>query len=359
MRKKLILIQFSRALVPLLVMLFHVSESMDGYWNYSLFHLNLLPISGGVNYFFALSGFMLYYIYHNKFTQPNELKGYLLNRLIRIYPLYWVLTIVAILVFLLIPNLGEITYLSVITSILLIPDSSELVPVLNVAWSLVHTLYFYLLFPLFFFFNRYVSKAFLFLFTLISFAFVSGMIWSEHDLINFLFNEYNLIFLAGILSASFILKYRLTMKWSVFFAFIGFMGFPLTWLNYIYEVIQLNFDIGTGLSSVLIILGLGSIDMQKSIVIPKLLNYLGNASFAIYLSHNLVLNVFSELFSKVYVFEILGGVLTSFVLMIIATSIGCLVHSFIEQPIIRVLKSRLVINNKVVDQVSSKGISSL
>lgn len=118
MRKKLILIQFSRALVPLLVMLFHVSESMDSYWNYTLLHLTLLPFSGGINYFFALSGFMLYYIYHNKFSQPNELKDYLINRFIRIYPLYWLLTLVAILMMIVFPSLGKITYHSVIASFL-------------------------------------------------------------------------------------------------------------------------------------------------------------------------------------------------------------------------------------------------
>ena len=355
MRKKLILIQFSRALVPLLVMLFHVSESMNIYWNYSLFHLTLLPLSGGVNYFFALSGFMLYYIYHNKFTQPHELKGYLLNRFIRVYPLYWVLTFVAILVFLLFPYLGEITYRSVISSILLIPDPSELVPVLDVAWSLVHTIYFYLIFAVLFISKRYVSKVFLFIFAFISVAFVEGMIWSEYDLINFLFNEYNLIFLAGIWSAFFILKYRINTKLSVLLAAIGLIGFPLTWLNYIFKVIPLNFDLSTGVSSVLIIVGLGTIDLQKSIIIPKLLNYLGNASFAIYLSHNLVLNLVSELFSRIYVFETLGGVLTSIILMILATIVGCFVHSFIEQPIIRVLKRMIVINKNVVGKVSRKG----
>ena len=340
MRKKLILIQFSRALVPLLVMLFHVSESMDSYWNYTLLHLTLLPFSGGINYFFALSGFMLYYIYHNKFSQPNELKDYLINRFIRIYPLYWLLTLVAILMMIVFPSLGKITYHSVIASFLLIPDPSELVPVLDVAWSLVHTIYFYLLFSIFFFFKRDISKIFLLIFAFISLAFVTGITWSEHFLINFMFNEYNLIFLAGIWSAYFILNYRMNIKWSVFCVAFGLIGFPLTWLNYVYKVIPLNFDIGTGLSSILIILGLASIDMQKSIKIPKLLNYLGNASFSIYLSHNLVLNTFSSLFNSLNVYEVLGGALTSIIFMVLATSVGCFIHSFIEQPIISILKRK-------------------
>ncbi|WP_438315663.1 acyltransferase family protein [Sporosarcina sp. FA9] len=356
MRRRLILIQFSRALVPLLVMLFHVSEFMNDYWNYSLLGINQLPLSGGVNYFFALSGFMLYYIYHEKFFKPNELKGYLLNRFIRIYPLYWVLTLVAILLFLLFPHLEEVTYHSIFASIPLIPNPSDKVPILSVAWSLVHTIYFYLLFSVFFLSKRPISKIFLFIFALISLAFVSGIIGSENDLTNFFFNEYNLIFLAGLWSAYFILKSPFNTNLSVFIAVIGLIGFPLTWLNYIYNVIDINFDIATGVSSILIILGLGSIDMQKSIKIPKFLNYIGNASFAIYLSHNLILYIFADLFSVMNVFESLGGPLTCIILMTIATSVGCLTYTFIEQPLIKVLKRMPVMNKNVVEKVPGKGI---
>ncbi|MFD1926744.1 acyltransferase family protein [Sporosarcina siberiensis] len=356
MRRRLVLIQFSRALVPLLVMLFHVSEFMTGYWDYSLFGINQLPISGGVNYFFALSGFMLYYIYHTKFNKPNELKGYLLNRFIRVYPLYWIITSVAILIFLLFPHLDEVTYHSILASFLLLPDPRDNVPILNVAWSLVHTIYFYILFSLLFLPKKYISRAILFIFALTSLAFVRGILWSENYFINFLFNEYNLIFLAGLWSAYFILKSPFNTKLGVVIAGIGLIGFPLTWLNYIYPVIDLNFDIGTGVSSILIILGLGSIDMQKSISIPKFLNYIGNASFAIYLSHNLVLYTFTDLFSVLNVFETLGGVLTSILLMAIATTVGCLTYSFIELPLIKGLKRAILVNKNKVEKVSEKGV---
>lgn len=86
----------------------------------------------------------------------------------------------------------------------------------------------------------------------------------------------------------------------------------------------MNFDIGTGVSSILIILGLGSIDMQKSILVPKFLNYIGNASFTIYLSHNLVLYNFTDL--------------------------------FIELPLIKGLKRTIVMNINRIEKVSEKGI---
>lgn len=131
MWKRLILIQFSRVLVPLLVMLFHVAEKIHDYWSYSILHVTRLPLSGGVHYFFALSGCMLYYNYHRKFTSPHATKNYLLHRFIRIYPLYWVLTFVTIIIFLFFPSLGERTCRAVILSLPLIPDPQPVISFTN------------------------------------------------------------------------------------------------------------------------------------------------------------------------------------------------------------------------------------
>ena len=146
-RKKLVLIQFSRALVPILVMLFHLSGSMMDYFEFNLLGFSYLPISGGVDYFFALSGFMMYYIYRDSLGKPNQ--NYLLNRFIRVYPLYWLLTLGFLAVLFLNPNFGvghETDIDTIITSLFLFQSPRELEPVLNVAWSLVHTVFFYLVF---------------------------------------------------------------------------------------------------------------------------------------------------------------------------------------------------------------------
>ncbi|MEW8987831.1 MAG: hypothetical protein AB2401_12690, partial [Bacillus sp. (in: firmicutes)] len=58
-RKHLNLIQFSRALVPLFVLLFHAEAFMHVYFDYDFLKLQDVSKSGGVYYFFALSGFMI------------------------------------------------------------------------------------------------------------------------------------------------------------------------------------------------------------------------------------------------------------------------------------------------------------
>ncbi|OMP66662.1 acyltransferase family protein [Domibacillus epiphyticus] len=341
-RKKLVLIQFSRAFVPLIVMLFHTTESMYSYFKYNFLGLSFLPISGGVNYFFALTGFMMYYIYRESIGKANQLTYFLLNRFIRIYPLYWILTIAFLTVYLLFPNQfwsGVDTNIEAyISSILLLPNSSETDPFLIVAWSLVHTVFFYFIFSLLFFFKINISKWILSIWGVLSIVFYTGLIDIDHYIIRFLFNFYNIIFLTGIVCAHFITCHRINFKWSITLSVIGFLGFPFTWLNYFYEFIHIDFDFSTGLSSALLILGLASIDLQKDIKIPKVFNYLGNAAFSIYLSHNVVLDISTELYSRLTIYDELGGWLTMTILMILMLIIGCFTHSFIEKPLIKRMK---------------------
>lgn len=361
MRKKLVLIQVSRALVPILVMLFHIAENMKDYWNYNLLGLSYLPISGGVNYFFALSGFMLFYIYQQDIQRPVNVRGFFLNRFVRIYPLYWILTSIAILALFLFPALGnghELNLGNLMYSFLLLPNPSGQEPVLDVAWSLVHTVYFYVIFSVLFCFGKKLSQFLLLIWTGISLAAFTSLIQVDNSIFDFLFNQYNLLFLAGILCAFGIARYQIPIILSGICVFFGLIGFPLTWVNDVYHFVNVDFDICTGLSSVFIIFGLASIDKQKNIIIPGFFNYLGNASFAIYLSHNIVLNALSEFFNRLTVFEKLGGVVTSTFLLILMTCAGCFVHSFIEKPLVNKIKKMIVMKTSAKNIRTSMGMSS-
>ncbi|WP_071393440.1 acyltransferase family protein [Bacillus tuaregi] len=344
-RKKLELIQFSRAFVPFMVMMFHLSESMMDYYEFNLFGFSYIPISGGVNYFFALSGFMMYYIYHKNFGQSHQLKIFLINRFIRIYPLYWLLTCLYLIAIFLYPTLrvGHETNLdTLITSFLLIQSPKEIEPILIVAWSLVHTVFFYFVFSLLFLPKVNLSRIIIAIWALLTIAFYYGYLYIDHYLMRFFFNQYNLIFLAGLCSAYIITHFKVNIKLSIFMLVIGIIGFPVIWLNSIHEFIPISFDTGTGLASALIILGFGSLDMQIDMKIPRVFNYIGNAAFAIYLSHNFALDFLTELFSYLSIYDSLGGWLTSIVLLLLMLVIGCLVHSFIEKPLVQLLNRGIV-----------------
>lgn len=341
MRKKLVLIQFSRALVPLMVMLFHVSLTMNDYFDFNVLGLWMLPMSGGVNYFFALSGFMIYYIYRKNLGQPDQLKNFLLNRFIRIYPLYWLLTLVLLPFLFIYPWYGaghETELESILTSFLLIPNSSELEPILIVAWSLRHTVFFYLMFSLLFVPKPIISKSVLGLWAFVTISYAYGPLDLHHYWLHFIFDPVSLIFLGGILCAYLITKISVYPFISVLLSVIGLLGFPFMWVNSVYELVNIGYDTGISLASVCLIFGLASIDMVKDIKIPKFFNYLGNAAFSIYLSHIIILDFLAELFDKYSVYQKLGGWMTSCVLLVIMLIGGCLVHSYVEKPLIQKLK---------------------
>ncbi|MCA1041523.1 acyltransferase [Bacillus infantis] len=344
-RKKLVLIQFSRAFVPIMVMLFHLSLTMEGYYDFNLLGLHALPMSGGVSYFFALSGFMMYYVYREQFGQQKKLKEYLINRFIRIYPLYWILTL-ALLPFLFIfpwYGMGHETEMeTLISSFLLSPDPSDNPPVLIPAWSLKFTVLFYFMFSLFFLLRPAIASFILAIWGGLCVAFFLGYVPVSSFIFGFLLNEINLILLGGVAAAYFVTHVKVSWFLSLAFTLAGFMGFAFMWHNALNPIYEINFDLGTGLSSIFIIIGIASIDLKKDIQIPKQLNYLGNAAFSIYLVHNLVLDLSAELFSRYPVYETLGGWILSAAFFAMMLSAGCLVHTYLEKPLVSKLKYHLL-----------------
>src|ERR1700733_4061284 len=80
----------ARALPPLILVLFHYCEG-HGYRGAKWFDL---PVARGylwVEFFFALSGFVLTYVYASRLREMWSLRGYgrfLQSRLARLYPLH-------------------------------------------------------------------------------------------------------------------------------------------------------------------------------------------------------------------------------------------------------------------------------
>ena len=111
-----------------------------------------LPKRGdfGVDLFFVISGFVMVYI-----TRPEDRPGgFVRRRLRRVVPLYWGFTLLLVAMLLLAPDLFRTIELSaeaVIKSLLFVPYRAEfggeaLQPLLIPGWTLNYEIYFYLLF---------------------------------------------------------------------------------------------------------------------------------------------------------------------------------------------------------------------
>ena len=138
--KKILSIQWMRAIAILMVILQHAAWKGT---QYSTNPLGWLKVGeAGVDLFFIVSGFVICHVTYNKTPAPFE---FVKARLVRILPLYWLLTCVALVVYLIKPELvnssGGIT--SVFHSFTLLPTSSKYL--IRNGWTLSYELYFYIL----------------------------------------------------------------------------------------------------------------------------------------------------------------------------------------------------------------------
>ena len=111
---------------------------------------NLLPEifsfgQTGVDLFFVISGFVMIIAFRNKFGKKGEIFKFLKGRFFRIYPTYWIYFLAVFLVFQIKPQIMNDSQggnVDLTSSLLLLPAST--LPLLMVAWSLIHEVWFYL-----------------------------------------------------------------------------------------------------------------------------------------------------------------------------------------------------------------------
>jgi exopolysaccharide production protein ExoZ len=139
-------VQILRGLAALVVMLQHDSVAMaERAFDPSL-RFDWGPC--GVDVFFAISGFVMVLVTAGSWGRSGAAEPFLIRRLIRVVPPYWMSTAFKVLLLLAMPTLALSTVLTpwhVISSFLFIPDSA-LGPVVMVGWTLCFEMLFYLLF---------------------------------------------------------------------------------------------------------------------------------------------------------------------------------------------------------------------
>lgn len=150
-------IQYLRGIAALLVVMAHTVSSfttykdIGGIANIILVNLELLG-QVGVGVFFIISGYIMSMTTNNKRGGSLSARQFMLKRLVRIYPIYFIWTSVLLILwwfgFILKSHNFSIT--KIITSYLLIPYSSfegeAIDPVLRQGWTLIYEAFYYICF---------------------------------------------------------------------------------------------------------------------------------------------------------------------------------------------------------------------
>ena len=150
-------VQALRGLAALAVVAAHIGDP-DGFESRWLAggHHWTQPLHGpgqaGVDLFFVISGLIMMVTTTRREPGAANAKQFMLRRLTRIYPAYWVATAPVLLLFIAMPSMVNSSQGDpprIFESIFLLPQPG--LPLLLVGWTLTYELYFYVIFTLTFF----------------------------------------------------------------------------------------------------------------------------------------------------------------------------------------------------------------
>lgn len=343
-------LQILRFVAAALVLISHVQHealkgrflNLDGYHPWSA-----IFFAGGVDIFFVISGFIMYTISRNDFGEPAAAKYFLLRRLIRVGPPYWIFTtamIFAAYIFTAHVTHSELDAGHVIASYFFLPYQNPYggpYPVLMLGWTLNYEAYFYLVFAAALLFPRKIGLALLLLVIGGMAAFgMAGMIdtmpfsyWSDPIVIEFLFGIGLAMLRAG----------GVRLPRGVGAALIA-LGFGAMWLLMQQEIAGNYWHLRAlwmGGPALLICGGvvLAAERGGQPSVGRRRLVLLGDASYSIYLSHPFALNGVALLWYEA------GGPdnpwLYVWTALVISVIIGVAVHLLVEKPLTAYLNRRL------------------
>lgn len=294
-------LQALRALAALLVLFAHLHQLEARFLPEPLLGAGWLLGFGGVDLFFVISGFVMVYITRNAPRGHGGVVGrFVYARATRVYPAYWLFSLLALGAYLLIPDTltRNIADLQIWQSITLWPIAGDL-PVLHVGWTLSHELYFYLVFAGFLALPERWLPALLTVWGALAAAFWA-LIPAPGALLGLLTHPLTLEFILGAFAGLLVCSGRrafavpalvLAAIWlagaAVWLWPAGTEDFPLGWQRVA----------AFGVPSALVVYGAVCLEADRGLTAPQWLVRLGDWSYSLYLSHLLVLSALARLWA--------------------------------------------------------------
>ncbi|MFN3557910.1 MAG: acyltransferase family protein [Brevundimonas sp.] len=301
----------------------------------------------GVDIFFVISGFVMYVSSKSLTDRTDGWRTFAMRRIVRIVPLYWLLTTVSVGVALAVPALvqnGDLSLAYIIKSYLFIPAEAapgHYEPVMGVGWTLNFEAFFYAIFALALLLRtNIVATVSAVLIPCVILSFFKTPEWPDFA---FYFKLETLEFLAGILIARY--ASRGTIPWP---AAASALVIGLVSILFIPWPVFPGSQIFIVLSAALIVWATVMLERPMQGRWPRALMFLGGASYSLYLIHSMVGPFAPKILSILGVQSGIVSILLSLTLSLIAAVI-CYV--MVERPMTRFL-SRLTGRKNVQNEVS-------
>jgi len=342
-------VQALRAIAALAVMMAHL-QGLESQLSSGPTLLAPLWIAGvsGVDLFFVISGFIMVWVAGDWAQGSTSSLKFMFSRILRIYPLWWLFAAITATYFFVSSGLpwdqdwvkAAEGPLHLVKSLLLLPQGPP--PVLSLGWTLIHEMYFYLVFALVLLLPvRFRKPAFIAWALLIAgstYLQLTG--FSPNSLLSLALFPLTLEFLMGSAVAWLILSGFTRFAWAALAIGVSAL---------IYAILTVDFTVASaiqpthrmlayGPAYTLIVYGLVGLERRGVLdnAIPAKLVMIGDWSYSLYLSHILVVTAIARVFFPVFD---AAGPIDNLAFLVLATTaalgVSGLTYNFFEKPIVQ------------------------
>jgi exopolysaccharide production protein ExoZ len=330
-RSKLTNLEAGRGVAALLVVLYHCwIHCREAYGDFGLGHLVAFG-HAGVDFFFVLSGFIIFEAHRDDIGNSKRLSHYIERRVTRIYPVYWIILALTLLAASMSSKAFPTAY-HIVTSFFLVPTRQD--PVMVDAWTLQHEMLFYTVFALIILNRRLGIAVFALWLALIVVARLVP-IQSDSGFLLKLSSSFNFEFFLGMGAAWFGRWWKAPAP--VLFVIAGVAAFLALGAAEDAALVansSLLLHLGYGTAAMLAVIGLVALERDYGLAAPRPMVVLGGASYSLYLVHVLAIGAIWQIVLK---FRLEGAVpvwVVYSVLIVGAVVTGVVFNYLVEKPAI-------------------------
>jgi exopolysaccharide production protein ExoZ len=331
-------IEVCRGIAALLVAFYHLSRLYQQ--NYNVFPFTRVTEIGhiGVDFFFVLSGFIIYFIHKNDIGVPNTVLPYLKKRCARVYPFFWFVIFLNLLLIPFVSSKELPTLSQLFANLLLIPYRDYFV--IGVSWTLQHEILFYLFFSM-----LLIQKTFGFILMGLWLAsiIIKSFIFPDSTLFPTLFAAFNLQFFFGLfvgylyknnklIVPNYLLSFSmLFLLMVILLELLGILNGFDKWARILY-----------GLAFSLLLISCIRYEEKRKYSPPRILLELGKSSYAIYLLHLFYGGIIFKLMTMFYIHEYLPITLSALFTIILTVFFSHKTSQLVEIPLTKYVRNKLL-----------------
>jgi len=306
----------------------------------------------GVSLFFVISGFVMVVSSQKLIGVKNSWKEFAVKRIVRIVPIYWIMTTFKLVVMIMAASLvyhSKLDVIAILKSYFFIPGlnaEQEFRPIYGVGWTLNFEMFFYILFCVSLFIR---VKPLLFLSTIfVPLALLSFFRTSNWSDLSFYTDSIVLNFLYGMIAGQLILKrIRLPFIISIVAIILSLLYIFIPRYGFFSGLVGTD-KLIVGILCFFVIWCAASIEPLIKDKIPNWSLYLGGASYSIYLIHPTVSPIAPTLLYRIGVNYSMLSVVIS---VTISLASGALFYKYCETPLTKFLSRKFNYNsNKIAKE---------